>query len=233
MSDKKIALFIDCENISSNYIDDIFNELANHGEVIIRQAYKNFSKSNKNWEDVLVKYAIKPMQTIIANSSKNISDFQIVIDVMNTIYNSKIDTIVIASSDSDFTPLAMEVKSKGIEVIGFGEEKTPNSLKNAYSTFIRLPIGDLEDKIKDNLNNAKKKQMIDILKDAIKNSCDENGFALASKVGTYLKNKNSSYHAKNFGKNSWGEIFKKYSEYFETDYKDDRKSILIVKIKDI
>lgn len=40
MNDKKIAVFFDCDNINAKYIDDVFNELANIGEVIIRQAIK-------------------------------------------------------------------------------------------------------------------------------------------------------------------------------------------------
>ncbi len=222
MNDKKIALFIDCENISPKYIDDIFNELANYGEVIIRQAYRNYVKNNKNWESILMKYAIKPIQTIFNINSKNISDFQIVIDVMNTIYNSKIDIIVLASSDSDFTSLAIEIKSKGVEVIGFGEHKTPEALKNAYSIFIELPVG----------GSIKEDDTLkEILKDAIENTCNDSGFSLVSQIGSYLKNKNSSYHAKNFGKNTWGEIFKMYPKDFEIDYKDTKKSTLIVKIK--
>lgn len=222
MNDKKIALFIDCENISPKYIDDIFNELANYGEVIIRQAYRNYVKNNKNWESILMKYAIKPIQTIFNINSKNISDFQIVIDVMNTIYNSKIDIIVLASSDSDFTSLAIEIKSKGVAVIGFGEHKTPEALKNAYSIFIELPVG----------GSIKEDDTLkEILKDAIENTCNDSGFSLVSQIGSYLKNKNSSYHAKNFGKNTWGEIFKMYPKDFEIDYKDTKKSTLIVKIK--
>lgn len=224
MNDKKIALFIDCENISPKYIDDIFNELANYGEVIIRQAYRNYVNNNKNWETILMKYAIKPIQTIFNINSKNISDFQIVIDVMNTIYNSKIDIIVLASSDSDFTSLAIEIKSKGVEVIGFGEQKTPKALVNAYSIFIELPVGS---SIKED-NSLK-----EILRDAIKNTCNDSGFSLVSQIGIYLKNKNSSYHAKNFGKNTWGDIFKIYSKDFEIDYKDIKKSTLIVKIREV
>ena len=40
INDKKIAVFFDCENISSKYLDEIFFELAKSGEVMIRQAYK-------------------------------------------------------------------------------------------------------------------------------------------------------------------------------------------------
>ena len=39
-NDKKIAIFFDCENISANHVPSIFDELANYGEVIIKQSFK-------------------------------------------------------------------------------------------------------------------------------------------------------------------------------------------------
>jgi uncharacterized LabA/DUF88 family protein len=57
---KKIALFIDCENISSKYIDDIMNELAIYGEVNIRKAYGNWeSPTLKGWKEKRFDYALE------------------------------------------------------------------------------------------------------------------------------------------------------------------------------
>lgn len=45
MIDKKIGLFFDAENISAKFVDEIFDELAKVGEVIIKKAYHNWSHS--------------------------------------------------------------------------------------------------------------------------------------------------------------------------------------------
>lgn len=220
-NDKKIAIFFDCENVSSKYVEDIFKELAKLGEVTIRQAYKDWSaRQSKSWNDMLGRFAIKPIQTKINTSSKNVSDFQIVIDVMNTMYYHKVDTIVLVSSDSDFTSLVMEIKAKGFEVIGFGEEKTPEALINAYSTFYQLSIkkNELED-------------IVSILKDAINSTKNDDDYALISQIGLYLKNKSATLNAKNYGANTWGEILKKYPDVFEIFYLDERKSKIAVRIK--
>jgi len=42
-TDNKIALFIDCENISYRHIEDIIAELASYGEVHIRKAYGDWA----------------------------------------------------------------------------------------------------------------------------------------------------------------------------------------------
>ena len=225
MSDKKIAVFFDCENVSSKYASDIFDELANYGEVTIRQAYKDWSSNhNKGWDEQLQKFAIKPIHTVSNTTSKNVSDFQIVIDIMNTIHSSKVDIIVIVSSDSDFTGLSIEVKSKGFEVIGFGESKTHDSFRNACSKFIELPIK-VKTSVKDNSD------ILVLLKDGINKTKSNNGYALVSKVGSYLINKNASFNAKNYGANTWGDIYKQYPDIFEIDYKDSKKSAMIVRLR--
>lgn len=226
MKEKKIAVFFDCENISANHVPSIFDELANYGEVIIKQSFKDWSSSNnKYWDQELhEEFAIEPIQVFKSKSAKNSSDLRIQRAVMEIMNKKNIDIIVLVSSDSDFRDLAMTIRSDNFQAIGFGESKTPKSLKNAYSIFIELPVGG---SIKED-NTLK-----EILKEAIENTCNDSGFSLVSQIGSYLKNKNSSYHAKNFGKNTWGDIFKMYPKDFEIDYKDTRKSTLIVKIREV
>lgn len=217
-----IALFFDCENISVDYIDDIYNELANYGKVIMSKAYANWNNNhNKRWKEKLQEYAIEQVQP--NTSDKNSSDIKITIDVMKTICDKRIDTICLISSDSDFTSLAMEVKANALESIGMGEIKSPNSLRKAFSTFIELPLK------KEPLNKDAK--LVQILQDAIENKKDEKGFALVSQIGTYLKNKDASFLAKNYGFQTWGDAFKKYNSDFKISYSGERKSTMIVAIK--
>ena len=87
-NDKKIAIFFDCENISAKYISSIFDELANYGEVIIKQSFKDWSSSNnKSWSQELhEEFAIEPIQVFKSKSAKNSSDLRIqraVLEIMN------------------------------------------------------------------------------------------------------------------------------------------------------
>lgn len=218
---KKIAIFFDCENISVDYLQDIYDELANYGQVIMSKAYANWNYNRyKKWREALSAFAIEQIQP---NSSvKNSSDMKIVIDVMKTIYENKVDMIVLVSSDSDFTSLAIEIKSQALTAIGFGEEKSLPSLRKAFSIFIELPLR------KKQVNNE---ELLKILRDAVKHQKDDSGYALIAHVGTYLVKKDSSLIAKNYGFDRWGDAFKKYSEYFEIDYKDERKSVIMVRDK--
>lgn len=222
--DKKLAVFIDCENISPKYINSIFVELANYGEVTIRKAYHNWSNErSKNWKKEIQKYAIEPIQVFSNINTKNSIDIDITIDVMDTINESYVNSIILVSSDSDFTKLGMRIKAKGFEAIGFGEKKTPEILRNSYTTFIELPI---KNKISTSNSN-----IISILKESIQNTKEDKDYSLLSQIGGYLKNKGSQYNPKNYGGKSWSDIFEQYPHIFSLSYQDSKRSIKIVYIK--
>ena len=226
MNNKKIAVFFDCENISSKYVDEIFAELANHGEVIIKQAYKDFSSTQcKSWnQELFQKFSIEPIQVFTNIAGKNTNDLRILRGVMETINNSDVDTIVLVSSDSDFTDLAMHIKAKGLCSIGFGEQKTNEVLRLAYSIFFELPVLNKDKKTSD-------KKIINILKDGINNKKDDSGYASVAQIGTFFINKNSSLNIRNYGFKTWGDIYKHYKDIFDIDYTGKRNSTMIVKIK--
>ncbi len=220
MINKKIAVFFDCENISSKYVNEIFDELAKIGEVTMNKAYHDWSnKQSENWSKLLSELAIEPIQVFSNITGKNSADIKMAIDVINTTHQSNIDIIVLVSSDSDFRTLAIDIKTKGIDSIGFGEEKTPTSLRKAFTTFYELP------RIK------QKKKPIRLLKEAINNTSGDDSFANVSLVSQYLKNKNSSLNAQNYGLERWSDIFKEEKKHFDISYRND-KSTMWVKIKE-
>lgn len=225
MNDKKIALFFDCENINAKYIDDVFNELANIGEVIIRQAVKDWSSpQHKSWnQELLEEYGVEAIQVFPYKSGKNTVDLRIVRGAMDIMTSSVVDTIAIVSGDSDFIDLARTIKSKGFTAVGFGESTTKNPIRNSYSKFFELPATIKSKKI--DIKNA-----VSLLKDAIDKQKNENGYAYVSQVGSYLLNKSSSFNAKNYGGNTWGDIIKRHKDVFEIDYSDSNRSTMIVKL---
>jgi len=228
-TDNKIALFIDCENISHRHIEDIIAELASYGEVHIRKAYGDWANpSLGGWNKKLFDYSLEPIHQPPYTTTKNASDIKMTVDIMKTLFLSKtIDYIALATSDSDFTPLVTEIKSQGIQVLGFGEEKTSNVLQKACSEFIEVGKRVIEDNL---MNNEK---LINILKNAIRNKRGDDDFAYVAEVGSYLKNQNS-VNAKKYGNyKTWGGIFKELQDIFEIKMleKNGKRSVMVVKIK--
>ena len=61
-----------------------------------------------------------------------------VIGAMDLLHNNMYDALVLVSSDSDFTPLAIRLRESGLYIIGAGVTTTPESFKNACDDFILI-----------------------------------------------------------------------------------------------
>ena len=101
--DKRIALLIDAENITRNYCDIIFSELARYGTVTYRRIYGDFVKNNNiNWrEKDFLEYSLTPVQQFSYTTGKNSSDITLVIDAMDILYSGKIDMFCIVSRSEE------------------------------------------------------------------------------------------------------------------------------------
>ena len=133
----RLAVLIDADNASSKIADGLFEEIATFGEASVRRIYGDFSHSrSKGWSDILSKHAIVPQQQFAHTTGKNASDITLVIDAMDLLHSGRFDGFCLVSSDSDFTRLASRIREEGLDVIGFGEQKTPESFRHACKRFI-------------------------------------------------------------------------------------------------
>jgi uncharacterized protein (TIGR00288 family) len=139
ISDRRIALLVDADNVTHSRIGAIVAALSNHGVVNIRRAYGDWTSGNlKSWKEKLHLFAIRPMQQFSYSTGKNATDMALVIDAMELLYTQALDGFGIVSSDADFTPLVMHLRANGRHVHGFGEGKTPDPFVNACTEFVYL-----------------------------------------------------------------------------------------------
>ena len=137
----RLAVLIDADNASAAVIGDILAEVASLGTASVKRVYGDFTTSNLNsWGKVAAEHAIQPMQQFRNTVGKNASDIALIIDAMDLLYSAPLDGFCIVSSDSDFTRLAVRFRESGKFVFGFGEEKTPESLRAACDRFIFIEI---------------------------------------------------------------------------------------------
>lgn len=140
--DLQIAAFFDCENFSWQYESCIMGDLASRGRVLIRKAYGDFhSKELAKWKRCCEKGGIDMIQKSALNAAgKNAADMALCIDAMEMLVTRKnIQVFVLATSDSDFSPLALRLQEHGKSVIGFGSQKTARVLRQACDEFVVLP----------------------------------------------------------------------------------------------
>ncbi len=206
---QKIALFIDADNAPAGKFEDVLSEVANYGVVTIRKAYGNWkSPTLKAWEDLLHEYAIQPIQQYDLTKGKNASDIALVIDAMDVMYTKQIDVMCFVSSDSDFTPMVTRALAEGKVVLGFGERKTPSPFVNACSKFLFLDSEKEEAKSTSKPKNIKSDtKLINLLRQAIEATEDDEGWAALGPVGANISNK-TSFDTRNYGFKNLSSLFK-------------------------
>ena len=141
----KVAIFLDVENLSGWLKADggeTLLERANElGRVVVRRAYGDFSIQSVSirqpelnllgFEFVHVYHPVK---------GKNSADIQIVVDVME--YLSRIpdlEWVVLATGDSDFSPLFRRLRELGKSVVGVGPRSAlSEAVKKSCNRFIYI-----------------------------------------------------------------------------------------------
>ena len=251
---KNIAMFIDSDNVSSKYIESIFDDLSQYGNVNIRRAYGDWKdKKLSGWENILQDYNIQPIQQFAYTKGKNATDIAMIIDIMDTLYTKELEAVVLITSDSDFTPIVTRVLSDGLTVYGYGESKTPMAFVNACSQFIyveKLSVLEDDEKIEETTKNKKHSavteavtkyvgnnydirkdfKLINILIQAFERTADEQGWADVKDMSMYIR-KNSSFSQVNYGFKKMGDLIKAV-DIFDIEYAGERKTQLIVSMKD-
>ena len=228
----KIALLIDADNVPASKIRIVLSEVEKYGVVTVRRAYGNWSKESlKPWVNCLPAYAICPMQQFDYTKGKNASDVALAIDAMELLFTQPIDAFAIVSSDSDFTPLVVRILNNNKKVYGFGERKAPSPFVSACSAFFYLEAAketakaiakaEVGDSLQERLSQRKAEKslkhdtkLIQILRGAIANVQETDGWAAMSQVGMQVK-KQPEFSLSHYGYKSIGRLFKAI-DLFET-----------------
>lgn len=210
--EKKFAVLIDSENISSNYINIIFDEISKEGIATYKRIYGDWTKNDSKWKKVLLEYSIVPIQQYSYTKGKNATDSAMIIDAMDILYSSNVDGFCLVSSDSDFTRLASRLRESGKTVIGMGESKTPKPFIAACEKFkfldILLCAAENEDNCPDNQEeknipplkqSAELQPIIKAIKTIVNETSDESGWLNAGTLGSILVKRFPEFDVRNFG----------------------------------
>ena len=139
--DKRFALLIDADNVSSKYIKPILDELSKYGTITYKRIYGDWTSTlHAKWKDALLDNSITPIQQFSYTVGKDATDSAMIIDAMDILYTNSVEGFCLVSSDSDFTRLASRIRESGLTVIGMGEKKTPTPFRKACDIFTTLEL---------------------------------------------------------------------------------------------
>jgi len=137
-SSTTMAVFLDLENIAlgaldANYprfeIEKVLERLLLKGHIVVKKAYCDFDRY-KVFKRDLHEAAFELIEIPhLRQSGKNSADIRMVVDALDLCYTkSHVDTFVIISGDSDFSPLVSKLRENAKTVIGVGVKNSTSDL---------------------------------------------------------------------------------------------------------
>lgn len=142
-----IALFCDFENIAlgvrdAKYatfdINKVLERLLVKGSIVVKKAYCDWERY-KEFKTTMHEAAFELIEIPhVRQSGKNSADIRMVVDALDLCYTkSHVDTFVIISGDSDFSPLVSKLRENNKTVVGVGvKDSTSNLLRDNCDEFI-------------------------------------------------------------------------------------------------
>ncbi|MCY4726923.1 NYN domain-containing protein [Nocardioides sp. STR2] len=204
----RIAVMIDADNTRPAYADEVLGEVAKYGDPTIRRVYGDWTNPHlTQWARKLNRLGLRAMHQNAYTSGKNSTDLALVIDAMDLLYDGNVEAFALVTSDSDFTSLAHRLRESGKKVYVLGENKAPESLRNACDKFIDLAVvtdrsGDGEDSDDDSDDggetDAPSINLQSALTRAVNAVSDDDGWALLPALGNQLIRTHPSFDARNF-----------------------------------
>jgi uncharacterized protein (TIGR00288 family) len=133
-----MAVFLDLENIAlgtrdAQYppfsIKKVLERLLLKGHIVVKKAYCDFDRY-KEFKRDLHEAAFELIEIPhLRQSGKNSADIRMVVDALDLCYTKgHVDTFVIISGDSDFSPLVSKLRENAKKVIGVGVKNSSSDL---------------------------------------------------------------------------------------------------------
>src|SRR5258705_7363181 len=140
-TDATMAVFLDLENIAlgareAKYdrfdMKKVLERLLLKGHIVVKKAYCDFDRY-KDFKRGLHEAAFELIEIPhVRQSGKNSADIRLVVDALDLCYTkAHVDTFVILSGDSDFSPLVSKLRENNKVVIGVGVKKSTSDLLTA------------------------------------------------------------------------------------------------------
>jgi len=216
-----LAVFIDFENLAIGFkhrkgdfnVGMLLERLVEKGKVIVKKAYADWSvyeKYTKALHEAAIELIEIPRRSM---TGKNSADIRLAVDAMDLAWSKEhIDTFVIVSGDSDFSPLVSKLKENGKHIIGLGmKASTSDLLSNNCDEFIfyedletapvAMPSPSAEE-IPD-----KKREVYDLLFDSIAALLRENKDPIfASMVKDTMQRKRPSFSESGYGYRTFSDL---------------------------
>ena len=219
--EKNLALFIDFDNVALGARDArqqfdiqlLLQRVLEKGKIIIKRAYADWYH-HKQYMSHLHEAAIDLIEVPSPRiSGKNSADIRLVVDAIDLCYaKDHIDTFVIVSGDSDFSPLVSKLRENNKQVIGIGMRNSSSHLLISncdefifYDDIYRSAAGRLG-KSTANVPSDKRKLFEFLLTTTQRLLQESRGMLYSSLIKDTMKRKQPDFNETNYGYSTFGDL---------------------------
>lgn len=229
----RVAVLVDCDNVSPDIVDHALLMAAQFGRVVLRRGYGNPGTLNSRWQETLVRQAFTPHLQYQYAAGKNTADIALALDALEAMFDDRADTFCLVTSDSDFAYLCRKLRERGATVCIVGEPKTPDALRNASDQFFEWirdavaidPTGETAEKVSARAGQPLKAdaQKTEIAKPIVKRrprfvaeavgllaGSTADGQVPVGTLGQYLKRTDPAFSPKTYGHSGLVDMLKTY-----------------------
>ncbi len=241
--ERSLAVFVDLENLAMGFqnqrktkfdIQKVLERLVEKGKLIVKKAYADWSRYQAYtapFHEAAIELIEIPRRS---QTGKNSADIRLVVDAMDLAWSKPhVDTFVIVSGDSDFSPLVSKLKENGKHVIGLGMKgSTSELLRDNCDEFIYYE--DLERQEQDEQQLAtnlyadmpdRKREVYTLLVEACNALRRENHEILyASMIKDTMKRKKPSFDESYYGYRSFTHLLEEADNVGTVDIERNPKS---------
>jgi len=115
---RRIALLVDGENLAAGSAEELVQKSREFGAPDIRRVYGKIDDLKKSgWETAF------GFRLMAASNTKNSADLLLSVEAMELALDNKVDAMVIAASDHDYTHVALKLRERGFPVYGLIEAR--------------------------------------------------------------------------------------------------------------
>lgn len=239
--DARLALFLDFENLalgareslSVNFrYSPLADALADRGRVVARRAYADWSYFDAERRD-LARHHVELIEIPqrMGASRKNAADIKLTVDALELAYSRDwIDTYVLGTGDSDFTPLVHKLRELDKRVVGLGvRDSTSRLLPPACDEFLFYDdlVGSIEVVDSDDDENGDGSQPAADLAELVLAALaglerTGSGPVRASELKRAVLRRDPTFSESSFGFRAWGELVRSLAESGTIALEDDR-----------
>ena len=219
----RVAVLVDCDNVSPDILEHALRMAAQFGRVVMRRGYGNRETLVQKWQEALVRLAFTPCLQFQYTAGKNTSDIALALDTLEAHFDGRADTFCLVTSDSDFAYLCRKLRERGATVCVVGEPKTPDALRHASDRFfewtpaadaaappagpVRKPDSPRQEPSKP-LSKRRPRMIVEAV--SLLAASTPEGRVQLSPLGNYLKHTDPAFSPKTYGHTGLLDMLKTY-----------------------